>query len=130
MTFNKYILYVEDDPDDVMLMQEAFHDVEGFALITLGHGGELLQYLERTLCFPSLIILDINMPVLNGRETLSSLKKHPAYHSIPVVMFSTGNNPTERLFVAAYGTDLVVKPNDFDGLRKAVRRLVSYAITA
>jgi CheY-like chemotaxis protein len=130
MNTEKFIIYVEDDPDDIMLMREAFCDVEGFELMTLGHGAELFKYLDRAVCFPSLIILDINMPVLNGRETLRLLKQHPIYSAIPVVMFSTGNMPNEILFVAAYKIDLVVKPFDFTSLRKTVRRLVSYAHSA
>ena len=130
MTVNKYIVYVEDDPDDILLMQEAFRDVTGTELVALEHGVALLHFLERALCFPSLIILDINMPVLNGRETLRSLKQHPLYQQIPVVLFSTGSNPSERLFASAYNTDLIVKPCDFASLRQAVRRLLTYAVDA
>jgi CheY-like chemotaxis protein len=127
MTTDKFIIYVEDDPDDILLMQEAFSEIEGYGLLTLNNGAELLKYLERALCFPNLIILDINMPVLNGRETLRLLKQHPIFSSIPVVMFSTGSMAHELLFASAYKTDLVVKPFDYATLRKTVRRLVSYA---
>lgn len=130
MTVNKYIIYVEDDPDDILLMREAFREVDVFELMALEHGAALLQYLERALCFPSLIILDINMPVLNGRETLRSLKQHPLFQHIPVVLFTTGSNPSERLFAAAYHTDLIVKPYDFAALRQSVQRLLTYAVSA
>ncbi|RYY63867.1 MAG: response regulator [Chitinophagaceae bacterium] len=130
MTVNKYIIYVEDDPDDVLLLQEAFREVPGYELVVLEHGAALLHFLERTLCFPDLIILDINMPVLNGHETLRALKQHPLYQQIPVVLFSTGSNPGELLFAAAYNTDLIVKPYDYASLRQSVRRLLAYAVGA
>lgn len=126
MTVNKYIIYVEDDPDDLLLMQEAFREINDYELLSFENGAALLQFLHRSLCFPSLIILDINMPILNGRETLRCLKQHPLYHNIPVVLFSTGNNPAERLYAEGYHTDLVVKPYDFASLRVAARKLMSY----
>ncbi|GAB4093669.1 response regulator [Flaviaesturariibacter terrae] len=130
MTVNKYILYVDDDPDDILIMEEAFRDVDDYDLVTLEHGAALLHFLERSLCFPSLIVLDINMPVLNGRETLRRLKQHPLYQQIPVVLFSTSGSPSERLYAAAYGTELICKPYDFHGLCKSVQRLLRYAVGA
>ncbi|TCJ13144.1 response regulator [Flaviaesturariibacter flavus] len=127
MTTDKFIIYVEDDADDILLMQEAFADIEGFRLMTFSNGAELLHYLERAVCFPSLIILDVNMPVLNGRETLRLLKQHPIFSTLPVVLFSTGSQASEKLFAAAYNTDLFVKPFDFPSLHKMVRRIVAYA---
>ncbi|RYZ20610.1 MAG: response regulator [Chitinophagaceae bacterium] len=127
MTTDKFIIYVDDDEDDILLMQEAFAEIEGFGLMTLGNGAELLQYLEGAVCLPSLIILDVNMPVLNGRETLRALKQHPILSALPVVLFSTGSQVSEKLFAAALNTDLIVKPFDFPSLRKTVRRLVAYA---
>jgi CheY-like chemotaxis protein len=124
---DKFIIYVEDDPDDILLMQEAFSEIEGYELMTLNNGAQLLQYLDRAVCFPNLIILDVNMPVMNGRDALRRLKQHDIYNAIPVVMFSTGSAPSDRLYAAAYKTDLVVKPFDFQTLRKTVHRLVSYA---
>ncbi|RYZ18963.1 MAG: response regulator [Chitinophagaceae bacterium] len=130
MTVNKYIIYVEDDPDDVLLLQDAFREVPGYELEVLEHGAALLHFLERALCFPDLIILDINMPVLNGHETLRALKQHPLYQQIPVVLFSTGSNPGELLFAASYHTDLIVKPYDYASLRQSVRRLLAYVVDA
>ncbi|RYZ00776.1 MAG: response regulator [Chitinophagaceae bacterium] len=130
MILSKYIIYVEDDPDDVLLLREAFADIDGYDLLVLGNGAELLRYLDGTIHLPSLIILDINMPVLNGRETLKLLKQHPVFSGIPVVMFSTSGMASEVLFVSAYKTDLVVKPYDFHSLRYTVRHLVSYAVKA
>jgi CheY-like chemotaxis protein len=123
----KFIIYVEDDPDDILLMQEAFSEISGYELMTFNNGAQLLQYLDRAVCFPDLIILDVNMPVMNGRDALRRLKGHAIWSAIPVVMFSTGSAASDRLFAAAYKTDLVVKPFDFTALRKTVQRLVSYA---
>jgi len=130
MNSDSYIIYVDDDPDDVLLLREAFTDVDGFELVTLSNGAELLRYLEIVPAPPSLIILDINMPVLNGCETLRLLKQHPVFRKLPVVMFSTGHRSNEILFISAYQTDLVVKPDNFESLRKCVRRLIGYAVNA
>ncbi|MDB5196581.1 MAG: response regulator [Flaviaesturariibacter sp.] len=90
------ILLVEDDADDRYIMHQAFEelsladDVKMFA-----SGEELNKYLQllSPTGFPELIVLDYNMPALNGAELALSLKKHPVFQLIPIVLYSTGMSP-------------------------------------
>jgi CheY-like chemotaxis protein len=90
------ILLVEDDADDRYIMRQAFHELDFSDEVKIFASGEdLLTYLERlsSSAFPDLIVLDYNMPALNGGELSLYLKKHPPYHNISIAVYSTGISP-------------------------------------
>ena len=92
MSFRKTILYAEDDLDDFDTLKEVFLDLNNeFEMIHAKNGLEVLSYLENNGINnkPALIILDGNMPGMNGKETLECLMKMHQYNDIPVVVFST-----------------------------------------
>ncbi|WP_315815152.1 response regulator [Paraflavitalea speifideaquila] len=113
----KTILLVDDDSEDQFLMQEAFSDNGiGDSLLFADNGESAIELLQQlpTQQLPSLIVMDLNMPRMNGRETLSFLKQHPRFHTIPVIIFSTSVNDLERtrckeIGAAAY----ITKPTTF-----------------
>src|SRR6476661_8816873 len=88
-----YILFIDDDDDDRQLIQDCCEQLGvGLRARFLSSGEALLRFLSslRDLDdYPSLIVLDINMPVMSGAETLLCLKRHPLYRHIPVVIHST-----------------------------------------
>src|SRR3569833_283526 len=90
------ILWADDDADDLMLMKEILiKNNRNYEIVEVRNGKEALDFLQKskeTAHLPCLIILDINMPILDGKETLSILKKEEAYKSIPVVVFTTSNS--------------------------------------
>jgi CheY-like chemotaxis protein len=123
----KHILYVDDDEDDRMIFSEAFEKTNGFDVITVESGRELLSLLrEPGTVYPCLIIMDINMPQQTGIETLKMLRSKPEYNSLPVVMFSTSANTLESKECEAYGVDIIVKPSSFDDLRETQKLLLKY----
>lgn len=113
----KTILLVDDDSEDQFLMQEAFSDNGiGDTLRFADNGESAIELLDQLKPeeLPSLIVMDLNMPRMNGRETLSYLKQHPLYHDIPVIIYSTSINDLERtrckeIGAAAY----ITKPATF-----------------
>jgi CheY-like chemotaxis protein len=130
------VLLVEDDPGDVLITQEAF---EASELPTLLHvvadGEKALQFLRRTDGFddaprPDLILLDLNLPRVNGLEVLTELKADPELLTIPVVMLTTSTNQEDvlrsyRLHANAY----VTKPAGFDNFLDAVRHVDEFFLT-
>lgn len=113
----KTILLVEDDEEDQFLMREAFNDNGiGEALRFANNGESAIEYLDELDPeeLPSLIIMDLNMPRMNGRETLAHLKQHDVYRSIPVIIYSTSINDIERIRCKEIGAAAyIIKPTTF-----------------
>ncbi|MDB5251607.1 MAG: response regulator [Flaviaesturariibacter sp.] len=127
MPTERYIIYVDDDFDDKELLQEAFADIPDYDLVTLDDGLELIQYLEKADRLPNLIILDINMPALSGRDTMKILRAHERFSDIPLVMFSTTSNPVEIARFRASRIDLINKPVTYSSVKTIVQQLIGYA---
>ena len=130
------ILLAEDEPADAHLVKTAL--AENRIMADLHHvvdGREVLAFLRRqgsrfvTAPRPDLILLDLNMPRMDGRECLAALKKDPSLHSIPVVILTTSE--VERDVVASYNlgaSGYISKPVDIQEFITAVRHLGDYWI--
>jgi CheY-like chemotaxis protein len=93
MVIPKKIYLVDDDSDDRLFIKNAFKELQiEVNIIEAGNGYELLQLLEEENDLISMIILDMNMPRMNGLETLTTLKSHPVFNKIPIVMLSTASD--------------------------------------
>jgi CheY-like chemotaxis protein len=114
MNHDLKILVVDDDPEDHFIMQEYFNEAGlGDAVIFRENGEEALSYLAALSphALPALIVLDLNMPVLNGLQTLITLKSQSDLRHIHVVIYSTSNNDHERQQCLQQGAhDYFVKP--------------------
>lgn len=108
------VLYADDDADDRELVREAFADYNSSVeLKTFKDGLELLQFIHAANpreSLPCLIILDINMPKMNGKEVLRNLRCMKDYEEIPVVLFSTSTLPSEKAFAESFSAGFVTKP--------------------
>ena len=108
------VLYADDDADDIELMEEVFKEYAGILdFVAFKNGQQLLHYLERLDPFqpqPCLIILDINMPVLDGKQTLKRLRAMKGYTEVPVVLFTTSTLPHEAAFAQHYQAGFITKP--------------------
>ena len=130
------ILLIEDDPGDVLLTREAFADHKlRNPLVVFGNGRQALEYLRGAGPYgdrarPDLILLDLNLPGMDGRTLLVELAGDPVLRSIPVVVLT--NSIVERDILRArqmHVADYVVKPVDFARLAQVVRRVESLAFT-
>ena len=130
----RYILIAEDDMDDRYLMKAALEETG----ITeearyVENGVEVINYLEAVVekngiyNYPNLILLDLNMPKMDGREVLKKIKSHKAYRKIPVVIFSTTKNQLEvnRCYDLGANT-YVIKPVSYDSLVETIRQICAY----
>jgi CheY-like chemotaxis protein len=124
------ILWADDDYDDLQMMRELlFNTKRNFDLVEVHNGKEALDYLEearKKANLPSLIILDINMPVMDGKETLSIIKNSNGLNAIPVVVFSTSESELDKLYCERLGSVLITKPPTFSTLGAALDRLLQY----
>lgn len=111
---NKHlIVYAEDDLDDLMFVREAFEQHDHIEILHAPHGKaalDLLQQLDAEGDQPCLVILDINMPLLDGRKTLELIRRNPSWEHIPVVLFSTSSASHDQRFAQLWGSELITKP--------------------
>lgn len=130
------IMIAEDDPDDRILVAEALREVYSEEeLESVEDGEQLLEYLRREGQFahlagqplPDLILLDLNMPKMDGREALGEIKGDPELRRIPIVVFTTSRADEDVLRSYDLGVNsFVVKPSSFEGLVRAMRTIIEY----
>ncbi|HZH64114.1 MAG TPA: response regulator [Flavisolibacter sp.] len=122
------ILHADDDVDDLLLVSELFHKhVDRVTIQHVSDGMQALHTLERmrqSNSLPCLIILDINMPMLNGKETLLHIKASEALKDIPVILFTTSNTETDKAFARKYEADLITKPVTIEAMKNVVNEFV------
>jgi CheY-like chemotaxis protein len=107
------IVYADDDIDDLNMFQDYFDTNGAIKILPASDGLDALQILEHLKekgLKPCLVILDINMPLLNGKETLLRIKSDKELQGIPVVLFSTSKNPDDKAFASTNGVDFISKP--------------------
>lgn len=131
MKRTKPILIADDDPDDRELIVSAFAEIlpaEKLKLVT--DGLKVFQYLDQLADeneLPGLIVLDLNMPLLNGLDTLKKIKISYRYKHIPVVILTTSKNMDEMNKCLQLGAaDYLTKPNNYTGSLIAIRALDSF----
>jgi CheY-like chemotaxis protein len=130
------ILLADDDEDDRLLACDALGEAGIPNEVRIVQDGvELLDYLYRRGAYanpedsprPGLILLDLNMPRLDGREALESIKQDPALRSIPVVALTTSGHERDVARVYDLGANsYVVKPADFAALTRVMQVLANY----
>ena len=130
------ILIAEDDADDRFLLKKAFEEHStGENIQFVENGIEVMDYLRKiklnNQSYPSLILLDLNMPRKDGREVLKEIKENEIYKKIPVIVFTTSGN--EMVIDKCYelGTNTyIIKPLSFDKLLEVVQHIKSYWMQA
>lgn len=123
------ILCVDDDPDDREMIRDVLKTTDPrFHVAEASDGREALDYLRSPESLsnpPCLIILDMNMPRLSGRETLAILKSEAETEAIPVVVFTTSNAAADNAFCSRFGVEMVTKPPTYDGLKAVAQRFLA-----
>jgi CheY-like chemotaxis protein len=121
------ILYAEDDQDDVLIVTKAFEAHDHIKVIHAADGREAIQNLDKMVAEnrkPCLIILDINMPVMSGKEALVKIKENERTNKIPVVLFSTSSSNIDKTFADKWGVELFTKPILYSDLNDIARMFV------
>src|SRR5438309_8748978 len=93
------IVWVDDDKDDLEVFKEILKELQiDHKLVEFHNGKEVLDHLNtlQETDFPCLIVLDMNMPVLDGRRTLSQIKSQQRYNQIPIVIFTTSDSVLDK----------------------------------
>ena len=120
------VLLADDDPDDRSFFEDAIKQLDFDSKVaTVENGKELLEYLEAS-DMPHIIFLDLNMPILNGLETLKKLKQNQKYNNIAIAIYSTSSANKDIENTLANGANCyIVKPNDFQQLKSTLKYVLS-----
>lgn len=126
------ILWAEDDPDDILFIEEAAEALKVSHLIEFVYNGKdvlhKLDVAEANKTLPQLIVLDYNMPIMTGAETIAVLITKDHFKHIPIVLFTTGDIRKERSYILQHAT-IYKKPSDRDGFISMVREIMELCKT-
>lgn len=126
----KFVLYADDDADDKTWVSEACKAINSpLHLIFVENGRQALEFLEKQPDHqkPHLIVLDLNMPELDGRQTLKRLKADERFAHIPVVIVTTSANKIDMEVCNRLGASLfLTKPNTHYEWQDIVRQFQPY----
>lgn len=124
------IYWADDDFDDLSLFQGVLQELAPeYELLQFENGKLLLDRLQADAPdnFPALIVLDINMPVMDGKKTLVQLKNTDRLCKIPVVVFTTSSSNVDKHFFTWMHTEMLTKPFTYDALKEILKKMLSYA---
>ena len=124
------ILLLEDDADDIEFLRSAFLENNLPASFEILTRGDLINnYLESVKPLPDLVVMDLNLPKLHGREVLSRLRGNPRFDDVPVAVVTTSSLEEDKTYCMEKGADSFfskpTSPEGFAVLVKALHRLGS-----
>ena len=106
---------IDNDQDDQEIFQMAVHEVNPHISCIVANDGIIaLENLKKNSFKPSFIFVDMNMPLMNGKQCLEEIRKIPHLANVPVYIYSTGADPVSMAETKALGaTDFLIKPSGF-----------------
>ena len=130
-----FMLIADDDEDDIYLLDSAFKESRLKVRVDFVQNGlEVMTYLDQIRennPLPDLIVLDLNMPLLSGRDTLIRLKSNLRYRNIPVAILTTSLSETEKAHCLECGAALYLpKSSGFDKIISTAKYLYEFSGTA
>ena len=121
---NRYVLFVDDDPDDLEILQTCCRELQVSERARFVQSGNalfrFLSAIREADNFPSLIVLDMNMPEMNGEEVLLLLKRNARFTHIPVVFYSTGHGDYSN-YLALGAEAFYKKPNNYQQVVESIQ---------
>jgi CheY-like chemotaxis protein len=130
------VLLVEDDPGDVLMTREAFSDHKvANTLHVVTDGVSAMEFLHKRGEYaeaptPDLMLLDLNLPKMDGREVLAAVKGDPTLRQIPVVVLTTSDAEEDVLrSYELHANAYVTKPVDFDRFIEVIRQIDDFFVT-
>lgn len=129
-TVKNIVLYADDDPDDQYIVQEAFRQFDdSIEVVCLSNGKKAMDYLDKLLStqqLPCLVILDINMPIKDGKKTLQEIRESEELKDLPVVLFTTSSNAADETFAYQHKAGFITKPTAVNDLHSIASHFISH----
>lgn len=126
----KYILYADDDIDDRFILKSLIGQIDNnLDLVCVANGFEAVTYLDALSMeeLPCFILLDINMPKMDGFVTLQFLKRSDRYRSIPVILYSTSSDRHDVNKADSLGAErMITKPFEIADIRRLANQFAQF----
>jgi len=128
---DRYIMLAEDDADEREFFQEALESLGvEFRLEIFRNGKELVTALNQCTaleCYPDIVFLDLNMPILNGWETLKEIRAEEQFKGVPIIaILTTSNSENDKRAAFEKGADAFIsKPTSFDSLKVLIAKALN-----
>ena len=120
----QHVFYVDDDVDDLDFVQSVFHQSKPEIKVTVVKESTRAIDELKTLPFPDVILMDLNMPLMNGIDCVSAIRKLTQYEKVPIIMYSTSEHkPLVDKCYEAGANYFVKKPTSIAGLSKVVNAI-------
>jgi CheY-like chemotaxis protein len=120
-----HILIADDDLEDLYLFDMAAHDISSNIIVTPANDGEALFRLLEKLPLPHTIVLDMQMPLKDGRECLKAIRHNQAFKDVNVVVLT--NHEEYRADCLLYGANkFILKPSTYVGLSEVIRTITEF----
>ena len=125
------ILYIDDDPEDIEIFYEAVKTVDPtINYSSASSGTQAFELLHSSELLPSDIVLDINIPGMDGKLILEELRKEKKFDAINVLIYSTDSSPKDIEQIEALGSTFIKKANSFNELCHLIRKMADGSIGA
>jgi CheY-like chemotaxis protein len=120
------ILYIEDDADDAKIFKEAIDKVDPLIRCDVAGGADEALFKLKSQKLPDIIFLDVNMPWMNGKRLLESIKLNPIINHIPLIMYSTSRNDADLIECQDLGAfGYLIKESGFDAICNQLETLLA-----
>jgi CheY-like chemotaxis protein len=127
---SRYIIFADDDADDLELITGFFKQYnQSVNVLEFKDGKEVLKFLDDFAVStgqPLLIVLDINMPRMNGRETLAAIRNHITFQNTPVVVYTTSASKDDQEFCKNYNASWINKPYNLEDVKKIAKIIADF----
>ena len=119
----KNIWLADDDPDDATFFEDAILEVfPGASVLTIPNGEELLSHLDAGR--PDFLFLDLNMPLLDGRDSLRSIREKAHCRQLPIIVYSSSPHDNDLMICYGLGANLYVrKPNRYGDIVRTIKEI-------
>jgi DNA-binding response OmpR family regulator len=117
------ILLIEDDLDDIELLEEAIQRFAGsYALKYITDGHHAMEYIREISDIPDIIILDVNLPKVDGKDIIREIKSSSRLNNIPLVVLTTSSSRFDMKFAQEYEVDkYLIKPTSVEQIKETVK---------
>jgi CheY-like chemotaxis protein len=127
---SRYIIFADDDADDLELITGFFKQYNrDITVLEFKDGKEVVKFLDDfalNTSAPGLIVLDMNMPRMNGRETLIHIRNSVAFRHVPVIIYTTSMNESDKQLCQQYKASWINKPFNVEDVKKVAQVIAEF----